>query len=110
MIVSSLPAALFRAALSAFLLFAAFSGSSIFSPLQAKTCSSQAVAARGEPASLTWLARAKAKANWRAKVRALPDLGDPYANWERAEDATEHCVSGPSGTICDLSGLPCRKD
>lgn len=76
----------------------------------AKTCSSQTVSARGEPSSLQWLARAKAKANWRAKVRALPNLGDPYANWDRAENATEHCVSGPSKTTCDFTGIPCRKD
>lgn len=79
-------------------------------PAYAKTCSGQTVWARGEPSVLQWLAKAKTKANWRAKVRALPDLGDPFANWERAENATEHCVSGPSGTVCDFEGTPCRKD
>lgn len=80
------------------------------SPLVAKSCSDQPVSVRGEASSLQWLARAKAKANWRAKVRTLPDLGDPFAKWERAENAIEHCVSGPSGTICDFTGIPCRKD
>lgn len=82
----------------------------VSSPLAAKNCSEQSVSVRGEASSLQWLAKAKAKANWRAKVRALPGLGDPYAKWERAENATEHCVSGPSGTICDFSGSPCRKN
>lgn len=80
------------------------------SPLYAKVCWDQSVSARGEPSRLQWLARTKTKANWRAKVRALPGLGDEFAKWERAEDATEHCVSGPSGTICDFSGVPCRKE
>lgn len=80
------------------------------SPLLAKNCSDQPVSVRGEASSLQWLAKAKAKANWRAKVRTLPGLGDPFAKWERAENATEHCISGPSGTVCDFTGNPCRKD
>lgn len=82
----------------------------VSSPLAAKNCSDQPVSVRGEASSLQWLARAKAKANWRAKVRALPNLGDPFAKWERAENTVEHCVSGPTGTVCDFTGIPCRKD
>lgn len=98
------------AALSAAVFTAALALSSASSPLYAKVCSDQSVSVRGEPSNLQWLARAKTKANWRAKVRALPGLGDPFAKWERAEDTTEHCVSGPSGTICDFTGIPCRKE
>lgn len=103
MIGSPPAAAALAAPVSALILLAASSS------LQAKVCSDQIVSVRGEPSSLTWLARTKTKANWRAKVRALPGLGDEYAKWERAENATEHCVSGPSGTICDFEGVPCRK-
>ncbi|MBU1210287.1 MAG: hypothetical protein KJ587_03320 [Alphaproteobacteria bacterium] len=74
-----------------------------------KTCASQSVYASGEPAGYEWLARIKAHANWRAKVRVLPGLGDPYANWQRAEDTTERCFSGPAGTVCQFDGIPCRK-
>lgn len=103
--IGSLPAA--RAAAAFTFALALYSASS---PLYAKVCSDQSVSARGEPSSLQWLARAKTKANWRAKVRALPGLGDAFAKWERADDTTEHCVSGPSGTICDFTGVPCRKE
>ncbi len=79
-------------------------------PAAAKTCSDAVVHAAGEPASYEWLARIKTHANWRAKVRSLPGLGDPYANWSRAENSTERCYSGPSGTVCEFTGTPCRKD
>ena len=82
----------------------------ISGPAFAKTCAPQVVYARGEPATFEWLARVKTHANWRAKVRAMPDLGDPYANWSRANNSTERCFSGPEGTICQFSGTPCRKD
>lgn len=75
-----------------------------------KTCASEPVYASGEPASYEWLARIKTHANWRAKVRALPSLGDPYANWKRAENTTERCFSGPDGTVCQFTGIPCRQD
>ncbi len=79
-------------------------------PASAKTCTSKVVHARGEPASFEWIARMKTHANWRAKVRAMPDLGDPYANWSRAENSTERCYSGADGTVCQFTGTPCRKD
>lgn len=75
-----------------------------------KTCAAESVYASGEPASYEWLARIKTHANWRAKVRVLPGLGDPYANWKKAEDTTERCFSGPAGTVCQFTGIPCRTD
>ena len=82
----------------------------ISAPALSKTCASEVVYARGEPASFEWIARMKTHANWRAKVRALPNLGDPYANWSRAENSTERCFSGADGTVCQFTGTPCRKD
>ena len=75
----------------------------------AKTCSDQEVYASGEPASYEWLARIKTHANWRAKVRSIPNLGDAYANWENAENVTERCFSGPAGTVCQFTGTPCSR-
>lgn len=77
---------------------------------RADRCASEPVFASGEPASYEWLARIKTHANWRAIVRSMPELGDSYANWERAEDVTERCFSGPAGTVCNFTGRPCRKD
>ncbi len=74
----------------------------------ALTCAQTLVTARGEPARFIVLARTKARANWRARVRAMPGLGAPYANWARALNAEERCISGPGGTACTLSATPCR--
>lgn len=76
---------------------------------QSKTCAQVTVSARGEPASLEVLARTKARANWRARVRMTPGLGDPYATWSRAVNAEERCVSGPGGSVCTFSGTPCLR-
>ena len=76
----------------------------------AKTCSDTVITARGEPASYRWLARTKARGNWRSKVRMMPDLGDRFANWSRAEDAQEQCVTDDGKIVCKLTGRPCRKD
>lgn len=76
----------------------------------AKQCVDTVISARGEPASFRWLARTKARGNWRSKVRMMPDLGDQYANWSRAEDAQEQCVSEDGKVVCKLTGRPCRKD
>jgi len=78
--------------------------------LIAHDCSDQVVSARGEPASYRWLARTKAMSNWRAKVRIMPGLGDAYANFSRARDTDEQCVTENAGTICKLTGRPCRKN
>lgn len=76
----------------------------------AKTCADAEIYASGEPASYEWLARIKTHANWRSKIRSMPNLGDPYANWENAENWTERCFSGPTGTVCQFTGIPCRRD
>ncbi len=72
-------------------------------------CSEEIVSARGEASRFDWIARLKTRANWRRKVRAMPDLGDRYANWYRAKDADENCATGPAGTVCTFTGTPCRK-
>ena len=79
------------------------------SAIPGKICAAESVYASGEPSSFEWMARIKTHANWRAKVRVMPGLGDPYANWKRAENTTERCFSGPAGTVCQFTGVPCRK-
>jgi hypothetical protein len=75
----------------------------------AATCSSQRIEARGEESRYAWVAKTKARASWRYKVRLTPGLGPSYANWAHAEDTEERCLSGPAGTLCIFSGLPCLK-
>ena len=45
------------------------------------------------------MAKTKARANWRRKVRSMPGIGPGYANWARAENTEERCMTGPSGTV-----------
>lgn len=73
-----------------------------------KTCSDVAVSARGEPARYMWLAKTKARANWRRKVRSTPGLGTDFANWSKAETSEERCLTGEGGTVCVFTGYPCR--
>jgi len=80
---------------------------SFSSQVSAVSCASSPVVARGEEARYTWLAKTKARANWRAKVRAIPKLGPSFANWARAQDTEERCLSGPAGTLCIFTGTPC---
>jgi hypothetical protein len=77
-------------------------------PAHSETCASVAVEARGEPASFMWLAKTKARANWRHKVREMTGLGADFSNWSRASNAQERCLSGPSGTLCIFTGYPCK--
>ncbi len=74
----------------------------------ADTCAPTPTTARGEESRFMWSAKAKTRANWRAKVRAIPTLGPDYANWARAQDTEERCLSGPNGTVCIFTGRPCR--
>ncbi len=74
----------------------------------ADTCAPSPVTARGEESRFVWLAKTKTRANWRAKVRAISDLGPDYANWARAENTEERCLTGPKGTVCIFTGTPCR--
>ncbi|MGO4684671.1 hypothetical protein [Hyphomicrobium sp. 2TAF46] len=73
----------------------------------ADTCASSPVVARGEEARYVWLAKTKARANWRAKVRATPGLGPNFANWSRAQNTEERCLTGPAGSLCIFTGTPC---
>ncbi|MGE5267363.1 MAG: hypothetical protein ACM3L9_08360 [Deltaproteobacteria bacterium] len=75
----------------------------------AKACSDVAVSARGEPARFAWLAKTKARANWRRKVRATPGLGTDYSNWGAAETSDERCISSEDGTVCVFTGYPCKR-
>ena len=63
----------------------------------AATCSDQVVQARGEPSRFEVLAKAKARGNWRAQVRAMPALGPLYANWSIAAAADYDCTEGKGG-------------
>jgi hypothetical protein len=74
----------------------------------ADTCASSPITARGEESRFIWLAKTKARANWRAKVRAITSLGPDYANWARAQNTEERCLTGPAGTMCTFTGVPCR--
>lgn len=71
-------------------------------------CAPEPVSARGENSRFAWSAKTKARANWRRKVRALPGLGPDYANWNRAQNTEERCLTGPAGTLCIFSGIPCK--
>jgi hypothetical protein len=74
-----------------------------------KTCSDAAVSARGEPARFMWLAKTKARANWRRRVRATTGLGTEYSNWGNAETSEERCITAEGGTVCIFSGYPCKR-
>lgn len=73
------------------------------------TCAAEPVSAKGEPARFEWMARNKARGNWRSKVRIIAGLGGAYANWSNATDTDEYCIKGPTGAVCTFTGRPCRK-
>ena len=75
----------------------------------AATCAGSPVEARGEASRFEWLAKTKARANWRRKVRLTPGLGVAYSNWARADNTEERCLSGPAGSLCIFTGVPCLK-
>jgi hypothetical protein len=75
----------------------------------ADTCASAPVMARGEESRFVWSAKTKAGANWRTKVRVITGLGPDYANWARAQDTEERCLTGPNGTVCTFTGTLCRR-
>jgi hypothetical protein len=84
---------------------------SVFTPSHALalTCASEPVVAKGEPSRFLWLAKTKARANWRRKVRSISSLGVPYSVWANADYTTERCITGPKNTVCTFTGTPCRK-
>ena len=78
-------------------------------PAAAATCAAQPVSARGESSRFETLAKAKARGNWRAKVRALPNLGALYANFSKAQSADYSCAQNEAGrTVCTAIAIPCR--
>ncbi|HRY06453.1 MAG TPA: hypothetical protein P5114_04990 [Hyphomicrobiaceae bacterium] len=75
---------------------------------ETKSCSGNPVMARGEASSFEWLAKTKARANWRHRVRSTPELGALYADWKLAANLEESCLVGPEGTVCTITAVPCR--
>ena len=78
------------------------------SQASAVTCSDRTVQARGEPSRFETWAKTKARGNWRAQVRAMPNLGPLYANWSLAQDADYSCSQTGAGYRCTASARPCR--
>ena len=77
-------------------------------PAAAATCADQAITARGDPSGFETLAKAKARGNWRAKVRAMPTLGAAYADWYKALAADYRCGEEDGQHICTAIAYPCR--
>lgn len=76
---------------------------------ETKSCSDSPLSARGEASRFEWLAKTKARANWRHRVRSTPELGEPYSDWKLAANLEESCLVGPEGTVCSITAVPCRK-
>ena len=74
----------------------------------AATCAAQPVSARGDPSGFEVLAKAKARGNWRAKVRAMPTLGATYADFNKAQGADYSCTQQDGQHLCIAFGRPCR--
>jgi hypothetical protein len=96
-------AAIFLSALAAVAVLLAASA-----PVAAATCAERPVSARGEPSRYEVLAKAKARANWRAKVRAMPQLGAAYANFSKALAADYRCSQAGGRYVCVAIAHPCR--
>lgn len=96
-----------RITIAALLLTAATAPLLVSSPVKAGACAATAIMARGEESRFVWMAKVKARALWRQKVRAMPGLGPNYANWARAQNTEERCLTGGAGTICIFTGTPC---
>jgi hypothetical protein len=74
----------------------------------AATCANQPVSARGDASRYETLAKAKARGNWRAKVRAMPTLGAAYADWYKALAADYNCSTSDGLHTCTAVAHPCR--
>jgi hypothetical protein len=74
----------------------------------AATCAEQPVSARGDASRFEVLAKANARGNWRAKVRAIPALGASYANFNKALAADYRCAEKAGQHTCVAFGHPCR--
>lgn len=77
-------------------------------PALAATCAERPVSARGEPSRFEALAKAHARGNWRAKVRAMPALGAAYANFNKALAGDYRCSEADGRHTCVAVGHPCR--
>ena len=77
-------------------------------PMAAATCADLPVTARGDPSGFETLAKAKARGNWRAKVRAIPTLGAAYADWSKALAADYRCGQEGGQHVCTAVAYPCR--
>lgn len=77
-------------------------------PAAAATCADQQVSARGDASRYEVLAKAKARGNWRAKVRAMPTLGAAYADWYKALAADYGCSTSDGVHVCTAVAYPCR--
>jgi hypothetical protein len=75
----------------------------------AAVCAPETITARGEAARYEWLAKTKARANWRRKVRATDGLGTDWSVWAQAIENDELCYSGPGSTLCVFTGRPCKR-
>jgi hypothetical protein len=74
----------------------------------AAACADKAVSARGDPSRFEVLAKAKARGNWRAKVRAMPTLGAAYADWSKALAPDYVCGQKDAQYVCTAIAHPCR--
>jgi hypothetical protein len=77
-------------------------------PASAFLCASTSVSAQGEPSAYEWLAKTKARANWRSRVRATRELGPTYSNWSRAQEKLETCSLTQRGMVCSFTATPCK--
>jgi hypothetical protein len=77
-------------------------------PASAASCADKTVAARGDPSRFEVLAKAKARGNWRAKVRAMPTLGAAYADWGKAWAGHYRCSQKAGKYTCIAVAHPCR--
>jgi hypothetical protein len=77
-------------------------------PAAAATCADKPVTARGDPSRFEVLAKAKARGNWRAKVRAMPALGAAYADFNKAMAADYRCDQRDGRFVCLAVALPCQ--
>lgn len=78
-------------------------------PAAAQTCFITSVTAGGEPSRALWLAKTKARSNWRQKVRLMPRLGAEYANWSQAENTAEMCTLQDGKHHCRARATPCKQ-
>jgi hypothetical protein len=98
------------ASIAAVLAVASLSVCDAATAVAADICAETAMTARGEPSSLEWLAKTKARANWRSRVRATPKLGTAYSTWSRAAQPVERCEMSSKGLVCTSTAIPCRSN